>query len=157
MTLSMRRAQPSESRELAEWIRQNHYLGSLPPAYAVALEFTARRDRVGGMLLGLPARGYDQSTWLQLSRVFFVDGTAPNVESQGLSMMRRHVRVWMQGIRMLVAYSDPSVGHDGVIYKADGWAFDRYTRGGGQGWSNRSGRSAGGGRRTPKMRWLRTP
>lgn len=155
--MNLRRAQPAESREVAEWIRTHHYLDELPPAYRFALEVMNGRERIGAFLLGLPPRGYDQTRWLALWRVYFIDATAPNVESQGLAMMRRFVRVWVPSTRMLVSYSDPEQGHEGVIYEADGWAYDRNTRGGGEGWTNRPGRRSGGGKRTPKLRWLRTP
>src|SRR5258706_108514 len=47
----MRRAQPSESRELAAWIAERHYIPGPPPAYRFALEFIAGKRRVCALLL----------------------------------------------------------------------------------------------------------
>jgi hypothetical protein len=153
----LRRAQPSESRELAAWIQERHYSDSGPAGYRYALEFRIDRDRVGGMLLGRPSgRGLDPELWLELSRVYFIDETPVNVESRGLAMMRRFVRVWVPRTRGLVAYSDPNQGHEGTIYAADGWAPFGTTKNGRSGWKNRSGRSRGD-KPSRKQRWVRTP
>lgn len=154
----MRRAQPSESRELREWIIARHYTRAAPPGYRFALEFVDGRRRVGGMLLGRPSsRELDEDVWLELTRMFFVEDTPKNTESRALGMMRRFVRVWVPGVRGLLAYSDPSVGHVGTVYAADGWACFGRTRNGTQGWRNRPGRRAAAGPPPRKLRWVRTP
>jgi hypothetical protein len=156
--MNIRRAQPSESRELRDWIATRHYTKAAPPGYRFALEFTEGRERIGAMLLGRPAsRELDEVKWLELTRMFFVDGTARFVESQGLAMMRRFVRVWVPQTRALLAYSDPSVGHEGTVYEADGWANFGRTRNGTQGWRNRPGRRETTGAPSRKFRWVRTP
>ena len=154
--MNLRRAQPSESLELREWLRERHYLVTLPPADRFALEFTEGRSRVGAMLLGLPPRGMDQVKWICLTRMFFVDGTRSCVESQGLAMMRRFVRVWVPRTRGLIAYSDPSVGHEGIVYEADGWAPFGLTKLDRLGHKSREGRT-GETVSSRKRRWVRTP
>jgi hypothetical protein len=150
--------QPTESRELRGWILARHYLKSAPPGYRVALEFLLDGNRVGGMLLGRPAaRTLDEQVWLEVCRIFFVDGTPPNVESQGLALMRRYVRSWMPQVRCLISYSDPAVGHDGTIYRADGWAPFGRTTGGSKTWRTRPGRAEQNGPTSRKVRWVRTP
>ncbi len=116
-----------------------------------------QRELIGAMIIGRPSsRGLDMGKILELNRVYFIDETPPNVESQGLSMMRRHVRVWMPGVRLLVSYSDPAHGHAGTIYEADGWApFGMTTHKSGYGWRSRPNRKADPV--TPKQRWVRTP
>ncbi len=152
----LRRAQPSESREVRDWIEARHYTHSAPPGYVVALEFIEGRERIGAMLLGRPAaRSLDPDEWLELTRMFFLDGTERFVESRALSMMRRFVRVWLPRTRGLLAYSDPSVGHDGTVYRADNWAQWGRTRNGWVGWATRPGRRAVAPSR--KLRWIRTP
>ena len=156
--MNLRRAQPSESREVRAWIMERHYTRSAPPGYAFALEFLDGRQRIGAMLLGRPAsRELDAARWLELTRMFFVDDTPPNVESQGLAMMRRFLRVWVPQTRALIAYSDPSVGHEGTVYDADGWACFGRTRNSAQGWRTRPGRNAPEGPPSRKLRWIRTP
>ncbi len=115
------------------------------------------RELIGAMLLGRPAaKAYNPDLIMELSRVFFVDEAPKNTESQALSIMRRHVRTWMPGIRLLVAYSDPAQGHMGTIYAADGWApFGMTGKHYGYGWKNREGRRDE--QLSSKQRWVRTP
>ncbi len=155
--MQIRRAQPCETRKLKDWIAANHYLQSAPPGFVHLYEFIEGKELIGGMILGRPsAKQYNPDKILQLHRVFFIDDTAPNVESQGLSMMRRMVRVWIPQIRGLLSYSDPSIGHEGTIYEADMWCplglTDEHW---GYGWKSREGRRDQ--RVSRKMRWFRTP
>ena len=153
----MRRAQPSETRELKDWIAAHHYLQSCPPGFVHLYEFLEGATLIGGMLIGRPsAKEYDPDYILQLHRVFFIDQTERFVESQGLSMMRRYVRVWLPTIRGLLSYSDPTEGHRGAIYLADGWCplgmtEERW----GYGWKSRDGRRDQ--KVSKKLRWFRTP
>lgn len=155
--IQMRRAQPSESREIARWIKEHHYTRRTPPGYVVALEFLSDGGRVGAMLLGRPAaRSLDQDKVLELTRMYFVDEDPRNTESHGLAMMRRFVRTWLPQIRLLLAYSDPAQGHAGTVYEADGWAqFGHTTHKSGYGWRSRPNRNEDPV--TPKLRWVRTP
>jgi len=155
--MNIRRAQPSESRELREWIMKHHYTRAAPPGYRVALEFVADGgERAGAMLLGRPtSRELDSRVWLELTRMYFIDAAPKNTESRGLSMMRRWVRVWMPEVKGLLAYSNPSVGHDGTVYRADGWAPFGRTRSSHAGWMNRPARRAEAPAR--KWRWIRSP
>jgi len=155
--LYLRRAQPSESRELARWIRDHHYTKRKPPGYVEALEFVQDGgERIGAMLIGQPNASLNRDKILELTRMYFVDEAPPNTESRALAMMRRHVRVWLPQIRLLLSYSDPAQGHVGAIYEADGWApFGMTTHKTGYGWRSRPNRTedpVG-----PKQRWVRTP
>lgn len=135
---------------------QRHYTRTAPPGYRVALEFVDGKERVGAMLLGRPtSRQLDVELWVELTRMVFVDEAQRNSESQALSMMRRWVRVWMPEVKGLLAYADPSAGHTGTVYRADGWAPFGLTRKGKIGWRSRPGRRAEIPSR--KLRWVRTP
>jgi hypothetical protein len=155
--VNCRRCQPSETKALKDWIAENHYLQSCPPGFIFLLEFQLGKDVIGGMLMGRPSsRAYDPDRIMQLHRMFFIDATPSNVESQGLAMMRKHVRVWFPSIRGLLSYSDPSEGHAGTVYAADMWCplgltGEHY----GDGWKSRGGRRDQKASR--KMRWFRTP
>lgn len=155
--MQIRRCQPSESRASAEWLAELHYLRSKPPGFVHVLEFSEGKELIGAMILGRPSsRAYDADQIMELNRVYFIEDTAPNVESQGLAMMRKHVRIWLPGIRLLVSYSDPGQGHKGIIYAADGWApFGMTSHKSGYGWKSRPGRKDDPV--TPKQRWVRTP
>lgn len=153
----MRRAQPSESRALALWIKERHYTKRTPPWVVLALEFQVSAQVVGAMILGrTSARKIDQSKILELTKMYFVDEMPVNTESRGLAMMRKYVRIWLPNIRLLVAYSDPSVGHEGKVYEADGWAqFGQTGKKTGHGWKSRPNRNEDPV--TSKLRWVRTP
>jgi len=160
--MNLRRAQPNEVSGIMEWIRQGHYLGDTPPGCVVALELLDRKDRIGAFLLGRPcARGFNSSgyrveTILELTRAYFIDKTPHCIESQALGMMRKFIRTWFQSIRLLLAYSDPTEGHNGTIYAADGWVpFGLTTHKNGKGWKSRDARKDT--HSWQKQRWVRTP
>jgi hypothetical protein len=156
--MEMRRCQPSETREVLEWIEERHYLRSTPPGFRVILEFTERHTgRVGAMQWGRPtSRELDPAKVLELTRMYFDDKMPKNTESHALSMARRHIRVWMPEVRLLLAYSDPGQGHAGTVYEADGWApFGRTAKSHGCGWKSREGRRSE--QVGSKTRWVRTP
>ena len=155
--LAIRRCQPSESRELLAWIKARHYTKRCPPGFVLALEFLQGRERVGGMLLGRPgARSLNADLVMELTRMYFVDEAPTNTESRGLALMRRFIRTWLPGVRLLLAYSDPSNGHTGMVYGADGWApFGLTTHKRGYGWKSRPNRNDDPV--CPKQRWVRTP
>ena len=155
--LHFRRAQPSETRELSAWIAAHHYLGCCPAGFVNLYEFTEGRELIGGMLLGRPsAQQYNPDKILQLHRMFFIDETERFVESQGLAIMRKHVRVWIPQIKGLLSYSDPSEGHEGTVYEADNWCpLGMTEEPWGFGWNSREGRKEE--KHSKKMRWFRTP
>jgi hypothetical protein len=157
--MRLRRCQPSESRATKDWVAENHYLQSAPPGYAFVLEFYDGTKMIGSHIWGRPqAKTYDADKVLQLYRVYFVDETAHCVESQGLSMARKYIRTWLPGIKLVLSYSDPSVGHQGTIYEADNWAPLGMTKEDhGYGFQRHKGRARTIQTVTPKMRWVRTP
>ena len=155
--MQIRRSQPCETLELKAWIAANHYLQCCPPGFVHLYEFIEGKQRIGGVLLGRPsAKQYDPDKILQLHRMFFIDDTEPNVESQGLAMMRKMVRIWIPQIRGLLSYSDPEAGHAGTVYEADNWCpMGLTSEHWGNGWNSRQGRRDD--RLSKKMRWFRTP
>lgn len=156
--MRLRRAQPSESREIRQWIIERHYLRSAPPGYVAALEVLGDSgERIGAMLLGRPtSRALSPDMWLELTRFYLVDQARKNSESQALKLMRKWVRTWVPKTKALLAYSDPCVGHEGTIYLADGWAEFGLTKLSKRGWRNRPNR-AGNDAPSRKKRWVRTP
>jgi hypothetical protein len=155
--MNVRRAQPNETRELKNWIKAHHYLKSTPPSSVCMLEFTELGCRIGAAMIGRPAsRNIDAGKILELTRMYFIDDTPANTESRALGMLRKFIRTWFPGIKLLVSYSDPEAGHAGTIYAADNWApFGRTKRTIGKGWESRNGRRIT--RREAKQRWVRTP
>ena len=155
--MEVRRCQPSEAREVLAWLKERHYLKSTPPGFVAVLEFVEDGQRVGAMQIGRPtARQYDADRILELTRMYFVDSMPKNTESFALAKMRAFVRRWFPQIRLLLAYSDPEVGHRGTVYEADGWAPFGMTDGAwGHGWKSRAERRDM--KVSKKQRWVRTP
>lgn len=155
--LQLRRCQPSEARATVAWIKEYHYLQCAPPGFVQVLEFLTDGEVVGAQIIGRPAaKTWNADHCLQLHRMFFVDAAPKNTESRAMAMMRRHVRCWIPQVRMLISYSDPSVGHLGGIYAADGWANTGATREcKGYGWRSRGNERSDSV--TSKIRWMRTP
>ena len=156
-SMIVRRAQPSEAREVVEWIKEHHYSKSAPPGFIFVLEFLEGRERVGAMQIGRPtSRELDFNLIMELTRMYFVDSAPFNTESSGLAMLRKHIRKWYPAIRLLLAYADPAQGHQGRVYAADGWApFGRTAKSHGYGWKSREGRRST--QVGSKIRFVRTP
>ena len=158
--LALRRAQPSETQATKQWVAANHYLQCAPPGFGFILEFYERGYLVGAHIWGRPqaVRMYNADKVLQLYRVFFCDETERCVESQALAMARKHIRIWIPQMRLVLSYSDPSVGHEGTIYEADGWCDLGLTRERNDyGFQTHKGRERTKQHVTPKVRWVRTP
>ncbi|PYI57046.1 hypothetical protein DLM86_00940 [Paenibacillus flagellatus] len=108
------------------------------------------------MMWGRPtARTIDQDSMLELTRMYLIDGTEPFAESKALALARKHIRKHMPGIKGLVSYSSTGQGHEGTIYKADGWFPIGKTRKRREGWSSRPDRADRD--LAQKVRWVRSP
>lgn len=112
----------SHSTELDKWIAERHYLHSTPAGAVLRMSFEENGKRIGAMMWGRnPSPKQDQTNVLCLTRMFFVDDTAPFVESKALGMARKFIRKYCPEIKGLVAYCSTGAGHEGTVYKADGW------------------------------------
>jgi hypothetical protein len=134
-------------------------LQSAPPGFVFILEFLERGELAGAHIWGIPqAKAYPSEKVLQLYRVFFVDDTSHCVESQALAMARKFIRVWVPKIRLVISYSDPTVGHEGTIYEADGWCeLGKTKEDHWYGFQRHKGRARNQQTVTTKIRWVRTP
>lgn len=70
--MQLRRAQPSETRVLKDWIAANHYLQSCPPGFVHLYEFIEGKEVIGGMLsysdpsIGHQGTIYEADMWCPL-------------------------------------------------------------------------------------------
>jgi len=137
------------------WIRDRHYLKSVPAGAKIRMCFYNRQEEIiGGMLWGHPtARKLNQQCLLEFTRMFFVNDTPPFVESQALGMARKHIRRYFPQIKGLISYSSTGEGHEGIVYQADNWYPLGVTRS--AGWQNRKGRIDRD--LSDKIRWTRSP
>ena len=127
-----------------------------PPGFSHVLEVMEGRERIGAMILGGGARVGRGSHLGINARPPGGRGSQKLGVARLVALMRKHVRTWLPGIRLLLAYSDPAAGHTGGIYEADGWApFGKTTHKRGCGWRSRPNRSDDPV--SPKLRWVRTP
>ncbi|QBX06359.1 hypothetical protein API480_19 [Paenibacillus phage vB_PlaP_API480] len=145
----------SHSTKLDKWIAGRHYLKSTPAGARLRLWILDDQgNRIGAMMWGRPvARNLEQTSLLELTRMYLIDDTIPNAESKALSLARKYIRKHFPDVKGLVAYSSTGQGHEGIIYKADNWFMFGLTKSGK--WSNRDGRTD---RDTSgKVRWCRSP
>lgn len=111
------------STEIDEYIRENHYLHTTPAGAILRMEFLDENGcRIGAMLWGRnPSPKQEQREVLCLTRMYFQDDTEPYIESRALAMARKYIRKHLPGIKGVVSYASIGEGHDGTVYKADGW------------------------------------
>lgn len=141
--------------EIDEWIKERHYLHSVPAGAVIRMEFLDDTcSRIGAMMWGRnPSPKQDQHNILCLNRMCFVDDTERFVESRALSMARKFIRKHYPKIKGLVAYSSTGQGHEGTVYLADGWFVVSQSRENSKDYRN--------GRKnidiSSKIKWCRTP
>lgn len=63
------------------------------------------------------------SSVLELKRLWIKDGQGYNVESVSISKSIKWLSHHSPSVRVLVSYSDPSVGHRGTVYQSTNWLF----------------------------------
>lgn len=147
------------------WIKEHHYLHSVPAGARVRMEFYISyaeaellaqeygfllRDLdvldgkclVGAMMWGHPtSRKIDQRAILELTRCCFLDFMPKNTESKGLAKARAWIRKNLPEIKGLIAYASTGESHCGTIYLADGWFKVSETKSCHASWESRSGRT----------------
>ena len=163
------RMQEEHTETIDNWIKERHYLRSVPPGARLRLAFyddiarTAYKPYkiiveerlIGAMMWGRPsARLLNQETILELTRMFFIDDTEHCIESKALAMARKYIRKRLPKIRGLLAYSSTGENHKGIIYSADNWF--QFGIGKGHNWNSKS-RTRKNIDNSDKIRWLRSP
>ncbi len=124
--LSVRLAHPKE----IGWMLHEHYLDKWP-AVSTALIALCRDGTPVGCIVFAEApretsKRYGGFTW-ELARLWVADAEPRNTESWFLSRAVKLVRRHRPDVRFLVSYADPSVGHEGYIYRAANWQPDGFT------------------------------
>lgn len=141
-------------RDANELLATSHYLGPIR-AGGAALTVVGIRDSeiVAAQVWRRPTsrRLPNDGSFLELSRWCLTPEAGPNAGSRqhraAVPLLRDY------GARTLVSYSDPSVGHDGTLYRAANWIWAPvWTRlrpppSGGGAWSD-------GKRQAVKDRWI---
>lgn len=151
------RVEPTISTELDRWISERHYLKSVPAGARLRLWIIDDySQRIGAMMWGRPtARSLNQESLLELTRMYLIDETEPFAESRALALARKHIRKHLPTINGLLAYSSTGEGHEGTIYRADGWFALGLTKKRTAGWTTRANREDRD--LSQKIRFVRTP
>lgn len=107
-----------------------HYLRKWPAVSTAIVALCRDGNPVGCVVFAIPPREtikrYGVPTW-ELARLWVDDAEPRNTESWFLARTVALVRRTCPSIRCLVSYADPSVGHQGTIYKAANWHYDGHT------------------------------
>ena len=121
---------PIPARAARQICQDKHYLRSYPGG--AFLNFGVF---VGGLLLGVVVLGVGPTNLHRLfkdaqrrevaclARLWLDDRLGRNSESRVLGVVLRLLRKEQSTLKALVAYSDPSVGHTGTIYRAAGFLY----------------------------------
>lgn len=96
-------------------LREHHYLGPCRRGTAVETPW-------GPLVFAAPASRHIPTRWLELSRWCIVS-REPGAGSKSWAHAVAQVRERWPGVTTIVSYSDPSVGHDGALYRATGWLW----------------------------------
>jgi hypothetical protein len=99
--------------EQAGFLGRHHYLGRTDRGLAY-------RDESGVMVVASATSRRLPARWLELTRWCIVDDRQ-NAGSRQWGRFVRALRRERPEITTLVSYSDPSVGHDGALYRACNW------------------------------------
>lgn len=110
-------------------IVRNHYLHSLPGGTMLCFGILFDNRLLGAVTLGAGpflayklVAGAKPDDCITLTRLWLSDELPFNAESRVLGLLLRSIRK-ETSLKFVVAYSDPSAGHLGTIYKATGWIY----------------------------------
>lgn len=107
-----------------------HYLHKSPAVVTLCLRIQVSEDPVGAIIFALPPKQtrvrYGGTTW-ELARLYLADSVPANAETWAIGQALKHIKANHKEVRFVVSYADPSVGHEGVIYKASNFTYDGMT------------------------------
>jgi hypothetical protein len=117
-------------RAAVDHLVRKHYLHRWPGVVVCTLALV-KPEIIGCVVFALPPREtmkrYGVALAWELARLFIEDGTPKNAETWFVSRAISWVRNNRSDVKCLVSYADPSVGHQGTIYKAGNWIADGRT------------------------------
>lgn len=99
--------------ETAQLLAREHYLGPMGRGLAY-------QDESGVLVIGKPTSRQLPTDWAELTRWCILDRSR-NAGSRQFARFRRALAGQRPELTTLISYSDPSVGHDGALYRACGW------------------------------------
>jgi hypothetical protein len=107
-----------------------HYLRRRPAIIMLCLIVEHCGVPIGCIVYSAPPREaekrYGGKVW-ELSRLFLLDEIPKNAETWVIGKSIRWIKKYNKEVKFLLSYADPSVGHNGTIYKAANWRQDGKT------------------------------
>lgn len=102
---------------------EHHYLHRTAKNSKIAFGVRSKHDTIlrGIVIWGAPVAKINQKVYMELRRMFLEDSLPKNSESRVMSICIRQIKRLFPNVRLLISYSDLSMGHSGTIYKASGW------------------------------------
>jgi len=121
--------QPVSQSQAARFIRA-HYLKKWPGVEVLTLGLFDEIWLKGCIVFALPppetSKRYGGTTW-ELARLFIDDEMPRNSETWLIAKAIKFIRRNHADVRFIVSYADPSVGHEGTIYRAANFIADGRT------------------------------
>ena len=121
---------PIPYRVARDLCKKYHYLKSYPGGALLNFGVFVHHALMGVAVIGVGPfnihrlfRDAEPEEIVCLSRLWIDDRCGRNSESRVLGIVLRSLRQWRASIKAVVAYSDPSAGHTGMIYRAAGFAY----------------------------------
>lgn len=115
--------------QVAHMIRA-HYLGKWPGVVVATLGLLIDGRPMGVIVFALPPREtevrYGNPVW-ELARLWVDDSLPQNAETFFIARALKHLKRQHPKVRAVVSYADPSVGHEGTIYRAANFQQDGRT------------------------------
>jgi hypothetical protein len=113
----------NKSRWLADQLRRNHYLRSVPTRPVLYFEYDSAivcfavpaNRNISTWLLGKP------NAVLELARLWAPDGHRSNLLTEALAAAIASLRKRRPDCEALISYADPAAGHSGGVYRAASW------------------------------------
>jgi hypothetical protein len=120
------------ARSEVEPMIRRHYLGRWPGVVVLILAMARDGMAVGVIVFALPpretAKRYGGVTW-ELARLWIADEVPANAETFLIARAIRHIKRHRPEVCVIVSYADPSVGHQGTIYRAANFTAEGRTDG----------------------------
>ena len=121
---------PLSPRDARNSCKNYHYLKSYPGGSLLDFGIFVQQALLGVVVIGAGAfnihrlfKDAEPDQVVCLSRLWLDDRCGRNSESRVLGIIRRAMRRWRTGIKVIVAYSDPAAGHTGMVYRAAGFLY----------------------------------
>ncbi len=118
------------TRATVDQMVQQHYLGRWPGVVVLTLSLCSSDTPLGVLVFALPPKQtnirYGCRVW-ELARLWCDDSLPRNTETWFIARALRLLIRENKPVDLVVSYADPSVGHQGVIYRAANFILDGRT------------------------------